>query len=116
MKTDQPTFSCEEDLPSLPLPTLDNTVQVYLDSCKAVLEEGEFTSAWEAANRFKSSPQVKWIYVFFVKFYLQVHYKINKYEKSLRQLKFLSFLCLNFYWIIIYKNDKSETKQKKINY
>ena len=73
MKTSELTFANEENLPSLPLPTIENTVNVYLDSCKAVLKEQEYTEAWEAANQFKNSPLVA-----------QLHEKL-KQRSQLRQ-------------------------------
>ena len=37
------TFSNDNDLPSLPLPDLDSTLNLYLDSVKALADENEDT-------------------------------------------------------------------------
>ncbi|XP_078494503.1 peroxisomal carnitine O-octanoyltransferase-like [Ciona intestinalis] len=51
-KAENKTFYNDENLPSLPVPTVQQTIKKYLDSCKAVLTEEEFGKTAAICDKF----------------------------------------------------------------
>ena len=53
------TFENEETLPSLPVPTLEQTVSKYLESCEPLMDAEALEDAREACDEFLASPVTK---------------------------------------------------------
>ena len=51
------TFSLEDNLPSLPVPSLESTISKYLLSSEAILDEEEFQKTKEVCKEFLKSPK-----------------------------------------------------------
>ena len=49
-----PTFSIEDTLPSLPLPSLKSTLQRYLDSVKPFVNDQEYLKTQKIAEDFEN--------------------------------------------------------------
>src|SRR5687767_14568494 len=52
MSTALKTFDNQPKIPRLPIPTLENLAQKYLDSCKPLLSEEEFATTEQAVREF----------------------------------------------------------------
>ena len=53
-KSDMPTFGAENILPSLPLPNLEDTLRVYLESVRPFLTKLEFLKTEQCVAQFKT--------------------------------------------------------------
>ena len=47
------TFGCDEKLPNYPLPDLDQTLSIYLESTKPFLSDDDFKETQDHVNAFK---------------------------------------------------------------
>ncbi|CAG2167975.1 unnamed protein product [Oppiella nova] len=52
--TKDKTFSNEESLPALPVPTLDQTLDCYLESVRAIAGEQQYKTTQEICHRFQT--------------------------------------------------------------
>uniref|UniRef100_H2ZAP8 Choline/carnitine acyltransferase domain-containing protein n=1 Tax=Ciona savignyi TaxID=51511 RepID=H2ZAP8_CIOSA len=53
------TFYNDERLPSLPVPTVEQTIEKYLDSCRAILSDEEYSKTYEICQKFKKQDAPK---------------------------------------------------------
>jgi hypothetical protein len=53
------TFSFEDSLPKLPVPSLDSTMEKYLKSVQPFVTEEEFSKTSVICENFKKSPRVQ---------------------------------------------------------
>eukprot|EP00013_Stygamoeba_regulata_P028005 CAMPEP_0177663262 /NCGR_PEP_ID=MMETSP0447-20121125/19813_1 /TAXON_ID=0 /ORGANISM="Stygamoeba regulata, Strain BSH-02190019" /LENGTH=712 /DNA_ID=CAMNT_0019169049 /DNA_START=61 /DNA_END=2196 /DNA_ORIENTATION=- len=95
------TFVMEESLPSLPLPSLQDTCDRYLDSVRPLLTTEEYLKTSEALDQLQSSSVAKQAQAALVKMASNQRNWLSEWWLEYQYLRSPWPLCVNYNWFVL---------------